>query len=213
MRILLCMSNIAVGLIALVAGALLCFLGRTAVRVILSIWGAFVGFTLGAAIVAAITGTSSFATVVGWLVGVLLAFLFAGLAYAFYAVAVVVTLGSIGYGLGAALAVALGAGPTVAYIVAITAAVLLAVAALATNFPEVLLIALTASFGAGVMVAGLMLVAGVAVTADFTVADIRSLITQQRWWWIVLDAVLVVLGILVQARSPRGTAMRTRWAG
>lgn len=206
------MSDIVVGLVALVAGAFLCFLGRAAARAILSIWGAFVGFTLGAAVVAAVTGTSPFATFLGWLVGILLAFLFAGLAYAFYAIAVAITLGSIGYGFGAGLAVALGAGPTVAHVVAITAAVLLAVAALTTDFPDVLLIVLTAAFGASVIVAGIMLMVGVAVAADFTVVEVRSFIAQQRWWWIVLDAVLIVLGILVQSRSPRGAAMRTRWA-
>ena len=51
-----CMSDIVVGLVAVVAGALLCFAGRIAARVILSVWGAFVGLALGGAAVTLATG-------------------------------------------------------------------------------------------------------------------------------------------------------------
>ena len=207
------MSEIVVGLVALVAGAFLCFAGRIAVRVILSIWGAFVGLALGGAAVSAITDSSPLSTILGWVVGILLAVLLAGLAYAFYALAVIIALGSIGYGLGAALALALGAGPQVAHIVAIAVAVLLAVTALVTDLPGALLVFLTAASGAGAIIAGLMLLVGVAVASDFSAGDLPSVIEQQSWWWMVGYVALTLGGILVQSRSRRTTAMRNNWEG
>lgn len=207
------MSDVVVGLVALVAGAFLCFAGRIAVRVILSVWGAFVGLALGGAVVSAITDSSPLSTVLGWLVGILLAVLLAGLAYAFYALAVVIALGSIGYGLGAALALAFGAGPQVAHIVAIAVAVLLAITALVTDLPGALLVFLTASGGAGAIIAGLMLLLGVAVASEFSAGDLPSVIQQRSWWWMAGYVALTIGGILVQSRSPRRTAMRTSWEG
>ena len=49
------MSNVIVGLIAVVSGLVLCFGGRNVFRVILAVWGAFVGFTLGGALLSTAT--------------------------------------------------------------------------------------------------------------------------------------------------------------
>ncbi|WP_158600628.1 TM7S3/TM198-like domain-containing protein [Tessaracoccus antarcticus] len=205
------MSDAVVGLIALVAGLFLCFLGRSAVRVILSVWGAFVGFALGGALVSALTGSSPFATWVGWLVGIVLALLMAGLAHAFYALAVAITMGSIGYGFGAALAIGLGSDPTLVHVVGVAAAVVLAVVALVTNLPDALLVVLTALAGAGAIVVGLMLVTGAAEAADFAVSDVRTVITQQRWWWAAMYAMLAATGVVSQSRSSRTQPMKAGW--
>lgn len=204
------MSDVVVGLVALGAGIVLCFLGRVAARLILSVWGGFVGLTLGGAVTSAMTGAAPFSTSLGWVVGILLAILLGTMAYSFYMLAVAITMGSIGYSLGAALALALGASGTVTHVAGIIVAVLLAGAALATNLPEVLLILLTASSGAVAIIGGLMLLFGAATPSDFTVATVRAVISQQRWWWTLLYAVTAVGGIIVQSKSPRTRALQTR---
>lgn len=205
------MSDIVVGLVAVVAGALLCFAGRIAARVILSVWGAFVGLALGGAAVTLATGAPPLSTILGWVVGILVAIVLAGLAYGFYALAVVIALGTIGYGLGAALALALGAPPTAVHVVAITAAVILAIAALLTDLPGALLVFLTSSSGAGAIVAGLLLILGVMTASEFSAVDLQGAIRQQSWWWMALYVGLTIAGIVVQSRSPRSTAMRSSW--
>jgi len=41
------MADLWVGVIALVAGLVLCFRGAAALRAVLALWGAFMGFILG----------------------------------------------------------------------------------------------------------------------------------------------------------------------
>ncbi len=207
------MSYVLVGLIAVVSGLILCFGGRTIFRIILSVWGAFVGFTLGGSLVSSFTGEPPFTTVLGWVVSVLVALLFAGLAYGFYVLAVVIAIGSIGYSLGAGLGIALGATGTVVLVIGILAALLLAGAALATNLPDILLTILTALTGAAAIVAGLMLVVGVAEPSDLTETSLREFVVAQPLWWTALYVVIAVAGMVVQHRAGRGDSMRNFWPG
>ncbi len=84
-----------------------CFWGYLAFRVVIPIWGAFVGFGVGAGLIASFCGDGFLQTGLGWIVGIAVALLFAVLAYLFYEVAVVIAMGSIGFTLGVSLMVAL----------------------------------------------------------------------------------------------------------
>ena len=86
------MVDVVMGVLALLIGLLLCFRGRGAMRVLLALWGAFVGFGLGASLVAGLTEHGYLATAAGWLAAIVLAIVFAVLAYLFFAVAVVLVL-------------------------------------------------------------------------------------------------------------------------
>lgn len=205
------MSNVIVGLIAVVSGLILCFGGRSIFRVILAVWGAFVGFTLGGALLSAATGEPPFTTVLGWVVSIAAALLFASLAYLFYVLAVVIAIGSIGYSLGAGLGIALGATGTVLLVLGVFAALLLAGAALATNLPDILLTVVTALTGAAAIVAGVMLVVGVANPADLTGTSLREFVAQQPLWWTAMYVVVAIVGIVVQLRAGRGASMRSSW--
>ncbi len=207
------MSYVLVGLISVVSGLILCFGGRTIFRIILSVWGAFVGFTLGGSLLSSFTGEPPFTTVLGWVVSVLAALLFAGLAYGFYVLAVIIAIGSIGYSLGAALGIALGASGTVLWVLGIFAALLLVGAALATNLPDILLTVLTALTGAAAIVAGLMLVVGVAEPADLAGTSLREFVVQQPPWWTAVYVVIAIVGMVVQHRAGRGDTMRSFWPG
>lgn len=207
------MSYVLVGLIAVVSGLILCFGGRTIFRIILSVWGAFVGFTLGGSLLSAFTGDPPYTTVLGWVVSVLAALIFAGLAYSFYVLAVIIAIGSIGYSLGAGLGIALGATGTVLLVLGILAALLLAGAALATNLPDILLTVLTALTGAAAIVGGVMLVVGVAEPSDLTETSLREFVAQQPLWWTGLYVVVAIVGMVVQHRAGRGDSMRSFWPG
>lgn len=207
------MSYVLVGLIAIVSGVILCFGGRTIFRIILAVWGAFVGFTLGGALMSALTGEPPFSDVLGWVGSVLAALLFAGLAYSFYVLAVIIAIGSIGYSLGSGLGIALGATGTVLLVLGVLAALVLAGAALATNLPDILLTVLTALTGAAAIVGGLMLVVGVAEPSDLTETSLREFVAQQPLWWTAMYVVVAIVGIVVQHRAGRGDTMRSFWPG
>ena len=173
--------------------------------------GAFAGFSLGAGVIAGWFGQGFLATTAGWVVGLIMAIVFAWLAYAYYAVAVLIATASLGFAAGAALMAALGVTWNwLIILVAIVVAVGIGVAALTVNMPAVLLIVLSTLGGASVAVSGLMLVLGVLTIADLTDPAVTAN-PAHGWWWTVVYIVLAVLGVTVQTRKSRRW-QRDAWA-
>lgn len=204
------MSHVWVGIITLLIGALFCFRGNVALRAVMALWGAFVGFWLGAGAASGLSGEPLLGGPISWTVALLVALLFGVLAYAFYALAVVIGMGSIGLGLGTAITAGLGVeNSAVVIAVGLLGAVALAILAVTTNLPYVLLVVVSAIGGAGAMVAGLILVLGV-VTLDADQAAIQDAVGTQ-WWWTVVHLGLAVAGVVVQLRSGARTDVRREW--
>jgi hypothetical protein len=207
------MEDVVVGVIAILIGALFCFRGWLMLRILIPIWGAFAGFLLGAGLVASIGNAGFLSTVLGWVVGVAVALVFALIAYLYYEVSVVVAMAAIGFSIATTALVALGVTWSWVLILAgVLLAVLLAFVAIVGDLPMVILAVLSAMAGASTIVGGAMLVLGVVDLADFT-----SEATTQRldddWWWYAIYVVLVIAGILAQMRAVgRFTAsMRQSW--
>jgi Domain of unknown function (DUF4203) len=208
------MTDILLGLIAIAAGLAFCFGGVWLMRLVISVWGAFAGFALGAGLVAALAGEGFLASTLGWVVGLVLALVFGLLAYFFYAVSVVVAMGSAGFAVGSWLMVALGLDWNWLVVLAgVALGVVFAIAALALDLPTTVLIVISAVGGAAVAVSGLMLVFGAIDASTFTNGDFVSLV-KDDWWWYALFFVLTIMGILGQSRSVASTraSMREQWA-
>ncbi len=73
-------------LIALLFGTVVCFGGYRLFLLLLPIWGFFFGFGLGAQTIQLLFGQEFLATITSWVVGLVVAILFAVLSYLFYAV-------------------------------------------------------------------------------------------------------------------------------
>ena len=112
------MDTIVVGIIAVLIGALLCFRGYVTMRLIISLFGAFVGFLLGAGLVAGVTDSSFGQLALSWLVGIVGAVIFGVLAYISYQIAVVIGMAGIGFAIGTAVMAAVGVGSQVATVAA-----------------------------------------------------------------------------------------------
>lgn len=195
------MPDLLFGVLAILAGLLFCFRGYFAMRIILPVWGAFIGFGVGAGLVAAIGGEGFLVGALAWIVGIAVALLFGFLAYAYFAVSVLLGMASIGFLLGASLMVALGVEWTwLVALVGVILGILLAWLALAGNLPMMLLTFLTASAGASAIVAGIMLVVGTIETSDLDDRTIIDGIDGSPWWWLLYLG-LTVAGILVQLRT------------
>ena len=169
------MADFVLGVLAILAGLVFCFSGYLWLRIVLPVWGAFVGFAFGAGLVAGLGGDRFLGEVLGWVVGLAFALLFAVLAYAYFAFAVVIAMTSVGFAVGAGLVVALGVDWSwVAVIVGVLVGAIVCVASILVNLPAVVLTTLSAIGGAIVVVAGLMLVTGAMDSADFTRRRLRG---------------------------------------
>jgi hypothetical protein len=208
------MENVIFGLLAIAAGALFSFRGALAFRVLIPVWGAFVGFASGAALVASMTGEGFLQTGLAWLVALATAALFSLLAYLYYEVAVVLAMGSIGFAIGASLMVALGISWNwMIILVGMALGGFLAAGAVVANLPMILLVVLSALGGASAIVTGIMLLVGSVDTQEFGNAAVTARIGND--WWFLLYLALALFGVVVQARrtDQLRRSMRDSWAG
>lgn len=200
------MADFFLGVLAILAGLVFCFSGYLWLRIVLPVWGAFVGFAFGAGLVAGLGGDRFLGEVLGWVVGLAFALLFAALAYAYFAFAVVIAMTSVGFAIGAGLVVALGVDWSwVAVIVGVLVGAIVCVASILVNLPAVVLTTLGAIGGAIAVVAGLMLVTGAMDSADFT-RDAFADRVHDDWWWYVVFVALALVGTISQMRD--AAAMR-----
>jgi hypothetical protein len=96
------------GMIGLLFGLVLAFAGYRLFLILLPIWGFFFGFAFGAQAMQMIFGEAFLATVTSWVVGFIVALIFAVLSYLFYIFAVALVAGSLGYSVTVGLLMAIG---------------------------------------------------------------------------------------------------------
>lgn len=208
------MQDVIFGLVAIAAGALFCFRGYLAFRIVIPVWGAFVGFGAGAGLVASITGDGFLRTGVAWAVGLVTAIAFAVLAYLFFEVAIVIGMVSIGFALGTSAMVALDVSWTwLVVLVGVVVGALLAAVAIAVDLPMLLLVVLSALGGASAITTGVMLLAGTIDTRDFDDDDLTTR-AADGWWWYAVYIGLAVAGIVIQVRGAERLrrSVRASWA-
>jgi hypothetical protein len=208
-------SDVVLGLLALLIGGVLCFRGYAALRAVIAAWGASAGFLLGAGLMAQLTGDPYLGTVGSWLVAILVALLFGLLAYLYYAISVVIGMGAIGFALGTTLMVVLGVTWSwVIIVVGLVAAVALAVLAIVADLPLVILAVLGAFAGASAMIAGALLLLG-RIGGDELTETATSTTLELGWIWTVAYIALAVAGLAAQLASPevRGRSLRGTWTG
>jgi hypothetical protein len=194
-------EDIVVGILAIAVGALFCFRGFFALRVIIPIWGAFAGFALGAGWVANTSDDGFLRTGLSWVVGLVVGLLFGLFAYLYYEVSVVLAMGAIGFTLGTGAMVALGISWSWLVVLAgLALGALLAVFAVVGNVPGFVLALVSALAGAVTIVAGAMLLTGVVDTAEFTSASVTERL-EDDWWWYALYAGLAIVGLVAQLRE------------
>lgn len=207
------MKDIVVGLLAIAAGLMFCFRGYLLMRIVIPIWGFFVGFALGGAIVSAITDRAFLGTVLGWIIGVVIGVVFAFIAYTYYAVAIVLTMGTVGYLLGSTLMVALDVRWNWLVIaVGVAVALVLALGAIMIDLPTVVLTVVTALSGATAVIGGAMLVVNRLDLADLGDDRVTTEIDASWGWWLAY-LLVAVAGVFaqVQATEDVRASVRATW--
>ncbi|HNA98394.1 MAG TPA: hypothetical protein PLC19_02910 [Marmoricola sp.] len=197
------MQDFLLGGAAIAVGLLFCFYGAWALRIVITIWGAFVGFAVGAGLVAAIWDQGFLSQATGWFVGFGFALVFAALAYLYYAIAVLLATGSLGFAIGTAVMGAIGINWNwLVILVSVLVGIVVGVAAIMADLPHLLLVVLSSMGGASVTLTGLLLVIGKVDSADF--ADPKVTVdVPHDWWWYAIYFALTIAGIVSQSRARR----------
>ena len=190
-------------LIALFLGLIVAFAGYRLFLTLLPIWGFFFGFALGAQSLQLLFGVGFLATVTSWVVGFFVGAIFAVLSYLFFAFAVAVMAGSLGYALGAGFMGLIGVDWNwLVWLVGIVVAVIVIIATFWFSLQKYAIIVATAVGGAGTIVGTLMFGYIGMTLAKFVENPIRFALNDSPLWTIVF-LVLVVLGIAAQIYSTR----------
>lgn len=196
-------------LIALLFGTVVCFGGYRLFLLLLPIWGFFFGFGLGAQTIQLLFGQEFLATITSWVVGLVVAVLFAVLSYLFYAFAVAIIAGSLGYGLGVAIMGLFTADLTViTWIVGIVLAIAVIVVTFRFNIAKYVIIVGTAIGGAAVTVAFLVMGVGGVRLLDVAPNPVR-LITSGHFIWTLLFLLMATGGIVFQIMVNRNWEVET----
>jgi hypothetical protein len=198
------LEGIVIGILGIVLGGAFCFAGFRWFLLLLPVWGLFAGFMVGAQATAALLGEGFLVSVLGIVVGVVLALVFALLSYLYWWGAVLVVAGSLGYWLTHWLLSLIGfsGDGVVITIIAIVGGVAVGLVALLINAPKYVAIILTAFSGAAWLVAGIALIPGIISTAELANGALVALY-KESWVWIVLWAVVAAAGIIAQLQMTR----------
>ena len=197
-------ERLIIGPLALIIGVLFCFVGYRLFRVIMAIWGFLLGFFIGAPLILSVLGSSTFATTLAWIAGVLLGLVLAALAYALYTAAMTLLGASIGYVLGTGLMAVLGLGnqTILVVIVGLILAVFFAILILALDLARLLIVANTAMGGAAAIIIGMLLLYNL-IPMDFLYLDQFSNFIKGSPGWLLLWLGLAVAGGIFQLQHTR----------
>ncbi len=202
---LFCMTTIAL----LFATALI-FGGYRFFLFLLPIWGFFGGFVMGSSAVEALFNTGLFATVTGWVVGFVVGVIFALLSYFFYAAAVAIAAGILGYMLGVGIMDIFGLD-ALSLITLLVAVMLAAGAVFVTfrfNLQKYVIIAATAIGGAALAVGMIMVGIGGLEFLRLAESPVRLLFQTSPFMGIVF-VLLAGAGIAVQVWANRRFEVET----
>lgn len=207
------MNDVVFGILAIVVGALFALRGYLTMRLVIPVWGALIGFMLGAGAVGA-AGDGFLTGAASWIAGLLVAVVFAALAYLYYEISIVLAMGGIGFMLGSSLMVALNVTwGWVIVLAGIVVAVALGMLAIVGELPMLLLTILTAAAGASAVVGGIMLLVGSIHTSDVNDLGVTGAVNDSAAWW-VLYAIILIIGVVAQFRALDGMrgSLRDQWA-
>lgn len=190
-------------LIVVLVGLAMVLNGYRWFLVILPIAGFFFGFMIGAQAMTAIFGQAFLATITSWVVGFIVAIIFALLSYFFYFIGVAIFIGSFGYALGYAIMGLFNANLTViTFLVALALGIIFAVLAFVLNIQKYLVIIATAFIGAGAIILGILGGFGV-LQPEALGRNALAVVLQNSVWWLIVFLALGILGTVLQIRRNR----------
>lgn len=201
------------GMIGILFGLVMTFMGYRLFLILLPVWGFFFGLIFGAQAVQAIFG-ANFAfltTVTSWIVGFIAGAFFAVLSYLFFAFAVGVIAFSLGYSVIVAIWSALGLDfGLIAWLIAVVAGVVMIFLTLRFRLAKLVIEIATAVLGAGAVFTSILLMF---VPATRVMEAPLQAAMDQSVLLVILFVALAVLGFVYQYRTNKmwEVASYNRW--
>jgi len=198
------------GMIALLFGLALAFAGYRLFLLLLPIWGFFFGFGLGAQTIMALSPNDAFlATVTSWVVGFIVAAVFAVLAYLFYVAAVAIVSYSLGYAAAVGLLSLIGMQfGFIVWVIGLVAGIALAVVVLRFNIQKIVIELATSFLGAGVIVGVFLALFGGLPTSQLVQNPVAYALKASPFWMITF-IVLGVVAFIAQFQGNRAYEVQT----
>jgi hypothetical protein len=194
-------QTVFTSLLVIMLGLALCFTGYRFFQILISIWGFIAGFQFGASILSNWFGQGFLTTVIGWVLGLLIGIFAATLAYLFYAAAVVILAGFVGYQLGIGVMAGIGFNEGfVTFLVGLLVGLALVALAIYLHFPKVLILILTSLAGAELLLGGIFLALGRITLTGLRFGAVGAIV-QDSWFWGLLYLAIAAIGFAVQWRS------------
>lgn len=198
------LGTLLAGGILLFLGSLIAFGGYRLFLILLPIYGFFFGLGFGAHSVQALFGDGFLATTTSWVVGFFAGLLFALLSYLFWAFAVALMAGSLGYGLVAGFFGLFGADLDVlVWIVGVVVGVLFAIAAIVLNLQKAIVIISTALIGAWTIVGTFIFLFTPSATPASIAESGAKMVLDDHPLWFLIFAVVAAVGMLFQFQVNR----------
>jgi hypothetical protein len=195
-------QTVAVSLLALLLGLVLCFAGFRYFVLMLPLWAFFAGFLATAQAIQELFGSGFLATTSSWVFGFVVGVVCAVVAYLYYYAAVVVLAGSAGYELGVGILSGLGVSAGfLLFLAGVIVAAAVVAAVIFLKLPKVLIVALTAEVGASLILTGILLALGQLTLTTLTWGVVGDFI-RSSWLWFLVFIVLMLAGIGAQLRLP-----------
>ncbi len=189
-------------LIVVLVGLAMVLNGYRWFLIILPIIGFFFGFMIGAQAMTAIFGEAFLATITSWVVGFIVAIVFAVLSYFFYFIGMAIFIGSFGYALGYAIMGLFNAELTIlTFLVALALGIIFAVLAFVLNIQKYLVIIATSFIGAGAIILGILAAFG--FPPEALGKNALALVLQDSVWWLIVFLALGITGTVLQIRRNR----------
>jgi len=202
------MEQFLIGIILGLIGLAVCFFGLRFWFVLLPIFGAIIGFFVGARGIQAIFGEGFLSTGASWLVGIIVGIVFALLSWFIWYAGTIIEAGAVGAMLFSGVLHALFTEPwgAVAFIVALIGAVIFAVGALMLNLPVYIVIINSALGGAALAISGVLMLLGRISVPEIGNGSAVAVVDESKfqgagWLWVAAWIVLTILGVLYQVRS------------
>ena len=203
------MGYVWIGVIQIGLGLVFCLFGQSAARVVLGLWGAVIGYFVGAQLYIAAynwLGGGWIAAVPDWVFSIGTALLVAWMAFAFYAMGVLLSMGALGWAFGQALSQGLNLPVWLTFSLSLLLAAGLVMVGWTMDLPRLLLILVTAIVGAGGIIDGVQLLMG--TRQPWTDDAYWRLQTNTAVLWTGAFLALVLVGMFVQSRQKAEGTLR-----
>lgn len=202
---------IAMASLFLALGVAFLLAGYRFFHILLPIWSFFVGFWLGAQLMALLFNQPFLGSGAGWFIGIAVGLILASVSYLYFAIGVVLLGASFGAWFGASMMLLLGfdAG-FLANVATFITAIIFAALTVILDIKKHLIIGITAMVGSSASITATLLLTGTATMASFPLhGNLLRPALDTSPYWLIGWLLLALAGIAFQERTTQGFFLET----